>query len=208
MAQIFLGIRRRAYTLYFAYGSNMFTPRLRLRVSSATPVAIGYVRRRCLRWDKRSTDGSGKCTIDTTLQSRATVWGVLFLLKTSEKPQLDQAEGLGKGYADQRVEVVTGTGVVIATTYVATVRSPDLRPYEWYKAFVVAGARLNKLPRRHLLQLKRCPSVTDPSKSRATSNGEILAERLFAGSGKREHQAPTLRGIVVRVRRPSARSVA
>ena len=47
--------------LYFAYGSNMCTGRLRQRVPSAAPVRIAKLLNRSLRFHKRSDDRSGKC---------------------------------------------------------------------------------------------------------------------------------------------------
>ena len=44
----------------FAYGSNLHERRMRLRVSTALPVTIGYVENRQLKFRKRSKDGSAK----------------------------------------------------------------------------------------------------------------------------------------------------
>ena len=49
--------------LYFAYGSNMLTERLKARVSSATPIGKANLSDHGLRFHKKSKDGSGKCDI-------------------------------------------------------------------------------------------------------------------------------------------------
>lgn len=47
--------------LYFAYGSNMSSARLRARVPSCRPIGIAFLPGHELRFHKRSKDGSGKC---------------------------------------------------------------------------------------------------------------------------------------------------
>src|SRR5438128_1900656 len=53
----------RAIMLYFAYGSNMLTQRLKARVPSASPKTVAVLFDHGLRFHKRSQDGSGKCDI-------------------------------------------------------------------------------------------------------------------------------------------------
>ena len=125
---------------YFAYGSNMLTDRLRERVPSATAIGIGQLPGHALRWDKRSgRDGSGKCDAEATSQKDDVVWGVLFEFDPQEKPLLDRAEGVGAGYLEKTVNILTEDGPVTAVTYCATDKDPTLRPYHWYKALVIAG---------------------------------------------------------------------
>ncbi len=73
---------------YFAYGSNMFSRRLRARVPSAIAGGVGYVRGRRLTFDKVSNDGSGKCDVEPTLRDTDRVHGVLFEIDCVEKPRL------------------------------------------------------------------------------------------------------------------------
>ena len=165
----------KARICYFAYGSNMFTARLQERVRSAVAVGIGYLPGHVLRWHKRSRrDGSGKCDAETTGRNADVVWGVLFELDAAEKPELDRAEGLGDGYDERQVEVITDPGIVKAVAYIATAKDPSLRPYHWYKAFVVAGAREHALPQEYLQSLENAPSVLDPDLARAAENERLL----------------------------------
>src|SRR2546426_10191093 len=91
--------------LYFAYGSNMFSRRLRMRTPSAAAAGVGYASGRRLTFDKVSTDGSGKCDIERTSSPTDRVYGVLFEILSAEKAGLGNAEGLGKGYREGRVDV-------------------------------------------------------------------------------------------------------
>ncbi len=129
--------------LYFAYGSNMLSRRLRAldRAPSAVVVGIGFVVGRRFTLDKVSVGGSGKCDMEATDDGNDRVYGVLFEIDGAEKPSLDRAEGRGRGYREERVGVVTDSGSREAVTYIATSKEPALRPYHWYKALVVAGAR-------------------------------------------------------------------
>ena len=135
--------------LYFAYGSNMSTARLRGRTPSAQPVATGRVLHHVRRWHKRGRDGSGKCDIVFAgADSDDAVWGVLFRIADRERAALDRAEGLGIGYIETIVPVVTAAGSCHAVTYQAKAGQTDaaLRPFAWYKAHVLRGAREHGLP--------------------------------------------------------------
>ena len=98
--------QRRAM-IYFAYGSNLLTERLRRRVPSATPLGRAALGGHQLRWHKRSdVDGSGKCSVLATGREEDRVLGVIFRLEPAHKVGLDEAEGLGIGYGEKEVEVV------------------------------------------------------------------------------------------------------
>ena len=149
--------------LYFAYGSNMSTERLRGRAPSARPVGIGRLlhHRRC--WHKRGRDGSGKCdVVFAGLDGSAAVWGVLFEIKETDRAALHRAEGLGVGYAQRTVAVLTATGTRRAMTYQAKPDQTDstLRPLAWYKAHVVRGAREHGLPAACVRKLEEVDVVT------------------------------------------------
>ncbi len=154
----------------------MFTPRLQERVPSAAPIVIGKLKGHVLRWDKRSqTDGSGKCDAEITGRARDSVWGVVFALKAAEKIALDRAEGLGSGYSEKQVDIVVGKAVVKAVIYVATDKKRSLKPYHWYKAFVVAGAREHGLPRHYVRRLDATKSIRDRDRARSAQNEKLLS---------------------------------
>ena len=153
---------------YFAYGSNMLTARLRERVPSATAIGIGQLEDHALRWDKRSwRDGSGKCDAEFTGQPSDVVWGVVFEFDPEDKPALDQAEGLGNGYMETVVNILTEAGWITAVTYLATDKDASLRPYHWYKALVIAGAREHGLPPSYRSHLELVVTVSDFDPARA-----------------------------------------
>jgi len=158
----------------FAYGSNMLTAWLRARVPSAVAIGVGRLFAHVLKWHKPSRDGSGKCDAEATGRADDFVWGVLFDLDATEKPALDRAEGLGNGYVERQLEINTGRNIVRAFAYIATAKDPSLRPYHWYKAFVVAGAIEHGLPREYLEILEDVPSVPDPDRERAAENERLL----------------------------------
>ena len=152
---------------YFAYGSNMFTRRLRARVPSARPVGTGYVPEHQLRWHKRShKDGSAKCDLHWTGDKRHRVYGVLFTMSRADKANLDRAEGLGNGYGEKTVVVITPSGPCPAGTYYATAIDPQRRPFGWYKRLVLEGAMEHRLPESYIAFLKSAESVHDPDPAR------------------------------------------
>ena len=147
--------RERTYR-YFGYGSNMSTERLRARVPSARARGRGRLLHHTLRWHKLGRDGSGKCDIEPT-DTRNVVWGVLYDVAWSEKTALDAAEGLGTGYFEKEVRIVTDDGECLALTYHANPDRIDsaLRPRDWYKDYVVRGAREHGLPADYIRTLEQ-----------------------------------------------------
>lgn len=107
-------------------------------------MGIAHCDKRTLRFHKRGSDRSGKCDAFYTGNSEDVVIGVLYRIPESEKPRRDTFEGLGSGYSDEPISIVCGGRVLHnVATYVADPAAIDagLRPYQWYKDFVVLGAR-------------------------------------------------------------------
>jgi gamma-glutamylcyclotransferase len=160
--------------LYFAYGSNMLSKRLKARVPSVVRRGIGYICGHRLTFDKPSADGSGKCNAAATHLPEDRVYGVIYEIDPSQKAQLDRAEGLGNGYAQKNVEVISGDATARAMIYYATRRNPSLRPYHWYKDYVLAGARENSLPIEYIRLIESAESVEDSDASRAARAQSVL----------------------------------
>lgn len=160
---------------YFAYGSNMYTKRIQGRVSSAKPIAVGYITEHDLRWHKVSKkDGSGKCDCCFTGSPDDKVYGVVFEIDPSQKAELDRFEGLGYGYDEKQVTVITDTGEVDAITYFATNTDSSLHPYNWYKKLVVAGAYEHGLSVDYIRKLENTPVVNDSDEERGRKELSIL----------------------------------
>jgi gamma-glutamylcyclotransferase len=152
--------------LYFAYGSNMCKGRLRQRVPSANPVRIAKLLNHSFRLHKRSEkDGSGKADAYFTGNPSDLIWGVLFEVDAAEKRVLDRVEGLGRGYKVAEVTVLDSDQKGHrAFLYVAEQShiDPNLKPYSWYKRFVVEGARQHELPADYVVQLVSMETIEVP----------------------------------------------
>ena len=154
----------------------MLTARLRVRCSSAEPVCIGTVRGRALRWHKRSDDGSGKCDVAVGGPNDV-VQGVVFRIADGEHTALDRAEGHRRGYEHDDVEVETDAGPLRCLTYLATRTEEGLRPYDWYKQLVLAGALEHELPENYVTPIAAVRATPDPDPRRET---RMEAEHLLA----------------------------
>lgn len=145
---------KRTY-LYFAYGSNMSSERLRARTPSAISLGRARLSGYTLRWHKLGRDGSGKCDIEPSATPGTAVWGVLYEINSTEKDGLDAVEGLGVGYDEHTVGVETDTVVREAVTYKARPDKIDsaLRPLHWYKAHVIRGATEHGLPGEYVRRI-------------------------------------------------------
>jgi len=162
--------------MYFAYGSNMLSRRLRAtdRTPSARAIGTGYVKARRLTFDKQGVDGSGKCDIEATGNSQDRVYGVLYEIDRDEKTALDQVESLGKGYDDLVVRVNTRDGELDALTYTALLKTPGLKPYHWYRALVIAGAKEHGLPDGYVDWLRTFEARADSDAERREAQQAIL----------------------------------
>ena len=161
---------------YFAYGSNMFQQRLKKRVPSAHFISIAVLPGYMLKFHKLSQDGSGKCNAFRTGKSQDAVHGVIFDFDSSERGVLDEHEGLGRGYHEENVELLSDGETVKAVTFIADSDAIDesLNPYTWYKDFVVEGAKQNSINSEYITYLEGFAAVNDPDKRREERNRKIL----------------------------------
>jgi cation transport regulator ChaC len=157
------------HVIYFAYGSNMSTARLRERMPSCKPIGKATLPGYSLRFHKRSVDQSGKCNAFATGNVNGVI-GVLFSFDPAERAELDKAEGVGSGYEHATVTVINDKGRRRkALTYLATPDYIDdnLKPYGWYKDFVLAGGREHGLPPEYIAEyIQSIESIADPDKTR------------------------------------------
>jgi hypothetical protein len=148
--------------LVFAFGSNMCSGRFRdygvEPIGSGRAAALNGFR---LVFNKLSKkDSSGKANLSPAAGHQ--VWGVLYEISSAHLAVLDSGEG--RGYRRSRSPVhTTESGLVDAWVYVATKPSTDatLRPYTWYKRFLVEGAQKHMLPAEYIAELQAIDATTD-----------------------------------------------
>ncbi len=161
---------------YFAYGSNMHPLRLRRRVPSCRVVGVARLDGYCLTFHKRGRDGSGKCNVHVSTNPGDQVEGVVYEMDGSDKVMLDRAEGLGQGYDEATLTVLSAGIEYRAFLYVADGRFIDdsLTPYTWYKALVVGGACHHGLSPQYVKKIERVKAVDDLDAERADRSFAIL----------------------------------
>lgn len=159
--------------LYFAYGSNLLRERLLARCPNLTFVGLATLAAHRLTFDKVSSDGSGKCTFEP--DDAGEVSGVLWEVLESELEDLDLAEGAGNGYERCRLTVLHADRKSEVLTYRATDFRPDLPPYDWYLALVVAGAKQQKLPEDYVKGLLATHFEVDPVINRRARRRALTA---------------------------------
>lgn len=160
--------------LSVAYGSNLHPNRIRARVPSAEAIGVVSLSGFTLAFHKRSKDGSGKGMLYKA--DGATAYGVVYEIPLSEKPGLDTAEGLGLGYDEREIKVDLNGTVIDALIYMASPDSVDhrLRPYQWYKKMVLAGAVYHDLPASYIASIEGVAAVQDLNKKRNELNEAML----------------------------------
>ena len=189
--------------VYFAYGSNMSTARLRERMPSCKALGIATLPGHTLHFHKRSADKSGKCNAIASGNDNSVI-GVLFSFDPAERAKLDEAEGVGSGYEYAMVKVINDKGRRRKVlTYIATQDNIDdsLKPYTWYKDFVLAGGREHGLPPEYIAEyIQSVDAIEDPNKTRdneaavRTRKSRAVASVRVADPNCRPHLAR--RGIL------------
>ena len=175
---------------YFAYGSNLWDERLKDPGSENTP-------RRCpsarkikpstgsqhllkgwkLNFSKKSRDESGKGNIVETGRDGDKVYGVIFEIFDSEKEKLNCAE---LGYVRRKMTILdeknSRKNCQNVIVYYKEDSGNSKIPYDWYKAYIVEGAKKHNLPKSYIKKLERRRKKRDQDplnedKKRAVTKG-------------------------------------
>jgi len=129
--------------LYFAYGSNMKTQRLKDRVGEVDVIETAELKNHCLTFNKLSNDGSGKANIEP--KEGSSVEGVIFSLTEEQIKKLDCLE---EGYIRVKTSVVKfDNNTVMVQVYIA---NPDkirrgLDPKREYLQYLIDGTEEHNL---------------------------------------------------------------
>jgi cation transport regulator ChaC len=159
---------------YFAYGSNLSSPRLFARISSAQALTTARLHRHSLAFHMPSQDGSAKCDAHFTGQAEDTIWGVVYQIDPLERPILDHYEGLGDCYGTKAVKLITAENQTLqAFTYYALRTGANQPPYCWYRDHVLFGAREHGLPSNYVAELEGIGFMKDVNAERRTSELSI-----------------------------------
>lgn len=163
---------------YFAYGSNLHPRRFTLRVPSAQVLGSAWLEGWQLRFHKRGSDGSAKCSVVWSQVQEDRVHGAVYAMASADKPGLDEAEGLGVGYEERWVELPSHGRVFL---YVANPHhvAEGLLPYTWYKEYVLRGARHHAFPPPYIQKIKRVPAIPDPDAARDRGHWDILNAHAY-----------------------------
>jgi hypothetical protein len=139
--------------IYFAYGSNMSSLRLRERLPTARSLGAARLPGWRLAPNKPGKDGSGKANL--VADPGAAVWGVLYELIAADWPTLDRFE---PGYTRLPQPIEDGRSrLQRAQVYVFTQHGPDLAMHHWYREHLLQGAREHALPTDYITALETLP---------------------------------------------------
>lgn len=139
--------------LYFAYGSNLCTARLRELAPSARVRGTAHAPDFALRLDKRGVDGTAKANLHPA--PGGVVWGAVYALDPADWARLDAGE---RDYARIEIEIVQGDQRGIAQTYRSEHLIEDAVAAAWYKRLIVEGARAHALPEEWCAWLDGLPA--------------------------------------------------
>lgn len=152
---------------YFAFGSNLSSPRLLQRLPQVTVSCVATFDQHRLCWRKNGGDRSGKCDMAFTGKLEDIVYGVVYRMTQADKRELDTIELAGYGYERRDVSVTTLAGESIeAFTYFALDIDHLQQPFHWYKEHVLRGAMEHALPPHYVEMIRAIPSIDDHDRER------------------------------------------
>lgn len=134
--------------LYFAYGSNMSSARLRRRVGNVHIVGVGRLSGYVHRFDKCGADGTAKGNI--VVSPRARVLGVLYRIDVQQLETLSEFEG---GYRRVELQVHHDRAQVAAVSFAAIAPVTGLTPTREYLGHYRRGLREHGLPDHYAREL-------------------------------------------------------
>ena len=159
---------------YFAFGSNLNHYRLHQRIGDYQHIGIGYLPDYQLVFNKCGGDGSGKCTVVKNKGQQ--VWGAVCQLNSDQKEKLDYYEGVGHGYDAVYKNIIMKDQSSIETLlYQAQLDAMDdgLAPFNWYKEFVLSGAKDHDFPDDYIQMIEQVKSIGDYDIERIQLNRQI-----------------------------------
>lgn len=172
--------------LYFAFGSNMLTSRLKRRCPSARVVTRAFAPGHRVAFAKLSEDTSGKATL-VSCDGPPFAAGLVYELSANDLAELDRFEGPGYRREDDFPVTCLDSGrTVRAFTYLAKEAASGLRPYDWYLAMVLAGLAENGIGHEYAGQLRDTPFDRDPQAERPTRQNAL---RDLAAAGWPDYRA-------------------
>lgn len=157
--------------LYFAYGSNLSSLRLKARLPHVRLVASAVLHGYRLTFDMLSTDGSAKCNI-VKGTPEDTVYGAVYTLTQLEMGQLDAIEGARY----ERVELdvtMQNASTAAVSCYVANTFISDELPFDWYLNHVLVGAQEQGFPEFYIEHIRAQKSTKDANKDKQASELNI-----------------------------------
>ncbi len=154
--------------LYLAYGSNLHPRRLRERIGEIDLAGVVELPGWRLCFDKRGADGSAKANLRPVPGSENVAWAAVYRVQPEQLPALDRFEGCGGGYETFRFDVRLESGWQPALAYLTPSHwtTDGMRPYDWYRALILAGAAWLKLPTQYVDSIAACPVTIDPDAER------------------------------------------
>lgn len=162
---------------YFGYGSNIHPCRLKAenRAPSACFIGVARLAGYILKFNKESSDGSGKGNIETGLASDS-VYGAVYAMTVDDKERLRDTE---KGYEEVQKEILVRGVKYNCFTFEAEEenRIDNLQPYHWYKELIVLGAEYAKFPTDYIDAIKAGCFKSDLCDSRRKKQ-ENLIEKI------------------------------
>ncbi|MCF6438957.1 gamma-glutamylcyclotransferase [Pseudoalteromonas luteoviolacea] len=145
--------------LYFAYGSNLSSLRLKQRLPHVKLKGIATLQGYQLTFDMLSTDGSAKCNIIKSTE-QSVVYGAVYVLSHAQISHLDDIEG--SRYDRAQFNVLMGKGShACVHCYVANTFINKELPFDWYTHHVLVGAQEHGFPSDYIEMIKMQKSTAD-----------------------------------------------
>jgi gamma-glutamylcyclotransferase len=141
--------------LYFAFGSNLSSERIRINNPSARFKSIAKLSDHQLDFNYFSKRWKGAAATILELENTH-VWGVLWELDMEHLNTLDKQEGVPRVYnrKNVQVELEDGSTLPAYTYFLIKPLEDDRRPSKVYLDVILKGAREHSLPQSYIDKLQ------------------------------------------------------
>lgn len=154
---------------YLAYGSNLHPRRLAARIGRVEFLGVTQLPGWELRFDKRGGDGSAKANLHPAPGLDCRAYAAVYAVDRRQAVLLDGFEGCGSGYETLEMTVAVDRRRLHGRIYLAPSQwiAAAMRPFDWYRALIVAGARYHGFDGGYIESIREVPSQPDPDVRRA-----------------------------------------
>ncbi len=163
---------------FFIYGVQILPAKMMSVMAFSQFVGVGKLSGYQLLFNKKShKDESGLANLVLTHKPEDAVFGAIYEISEAYKGTLERVEGIEHGYHEIPVTVSCQGQPMSVKTFIcddAALTQEGLKPFHWYKAMMLKGAKERTFPAEYIDYLEKYEALTDTDAIRIQSHAGYL----------------------------------